>query len=76
MESKYLDFVEIPAPSRKTDVYAIRSKSGADLGQIKWHANWRKYCFFPLDRTIFDAKCLTDITDFITHLMMLRETKG
>ena len=34
------------------------------LGQVKWYAPWRRYCFFPAERTIFEQQCLRDIADF------------
>ena len=42
------------------------------LGEIKWYAPWRKYCFYPGDSTVFDSKCLQDIQDKIDELMAER----
>jgi len=47
--------------NKKTDIYEIYSLGGVYLGILKWHASFRKYSFFPVNDTVFDNKCLTDI---------------
>ena len=37
------------------------------LGEIKWYANWRHYCFFA-EPCIFSDRCLQSIKDFVTKL--------
>ncbi|MBA4183035.1 MAG: hypothetical protein H0X49_03380 [Acidobacteria bacterium] len=64
MESKYLDFQDVEV-NRKTKLWYIKTKNNSYLGQIKWYAPWRKYCFFPADATIWDQNCLQDINDFL-----------
>lgn len=50
----------------KTKRWTIKStQNGCKLGQIKWYAAWRKYCFLPEEGTVFDAKCLLEIVSFI-----------
>jgi hypothetical protein len=39
-------------------------KSGVLLGQVKWFANWRRYCFYPAGGTLYDAVCLRQIAGF------------
>ncbi len=53
--------------SRKTSIYEIYEKNttGCLLGEIKWYGAWRKFCFFPNEKTIWDTKCLTKITEFL-----------
>lgn len=59
----------------KTLKYTVVSKTGLDpLGSIRWYSNWRRYCFFPYDGTVFDAACLTEITEFIQGLMNARKS--
>jgi len=68
--SEWLDF-EIIERKPKTVVYAVLSKeSRAILGEIKWHAAWRHYCFFPTvnTQTIHSDRCLLAISQFITKL--------
>ena len=74
MDSKYLCFEELEAKT-KTKQFAVKNKtSGFILGYVKWYAPWRKYCFFINQADlVFDAGCLTDITDFIGELMIERE---
>jgi len=61
------------SPSGKTNVYDVYPNGGGNsLGNIKWYAPWRRYCFHPEDSTLFDVSCLNDICDFITQLMQER----
>ena len=48
----------------------------APLGVVKWHAQWRRYCFFPAGDTLFDAGCLEEIQDFIGARMEEREERN
>lgn len=59
---------------RKTDVWVVRSEANDSyLGVIGWHAPWRRFCFFPVDGTIFDASCLEEMTSFIRARMAERK---
>lgn len=73
--AKYIEFKEVPS-NKKTSTYQVVSKEGAGvLGEIKWYASWRKYSFFPAANTLYETKCLTDIVEFIDHLMDERKVK-
>lgn len=49
----------------KTKIWQLTNvKYGAATGFVKWHGAWRKYCFFPLDDTLFDWDCLRLIAEF------------
>lgn len=73
--AKYIEFKEIPS-NKKTYTYQVLSKEGAGLlGEIKWYAPWRKYSFFPAVNTLYEVKCLTDIIEFIEHLMEARKVQ-
>ncbi len=43
------------------------------LGEIKWYAPWRRYCFFPKGYTLFDRSCLTEICNMIDEQTRLRK---
>ncbi len=61
---KYIKF-ELAEQKPKTLVYDILNiKSGDQIGQVKWFANWRQYVFFPERECIFSVGCLDDIIDF------------
>lgn len=47
-----------------TKVWHVQTMSGAILGDIRWFGAWRKYCFYPVNGTIFDKGCLRDIANF------------
>lgn len=73
LPTRYLRFQRIPKPGRKTMVWAIVSQSsGVKLGEIRWHAPWRQYCFYPSADTIFNMECMDDICDRIDTLMRWR----
>lgn len=64
----YIDFLT-KRRSGKTNVYQVMSKDGDFLGDIKWYAPWRKYTFFPGSHTLYEYRCLQDITKFLLHAM-------
>jgi hypothetical protein len=46
---------------------ATATDSSTILGVVKWFAQWRKYCFFPYDNSLFDAGCLVELAEFCKH---------
>lgn len=38
--------------------------SGTLLGFVSWFAHWRRYTFYPMPQTVFDASCLRDVAQF------------
>lgn len=67
--------------SGKTDLYEVRNKQSMEpLGSISWYAQWRKYCFYPLNNTIYDYSCLDEIGRVLfelneRHKQRLKEEK-
>lgn len=58
----------LPSPKSKTHKFAVISNyNKAMLGYVKWYSPWRKYCFMPLDTTIFDNKCLAEISEYCAY---------
>lgn len=65
--NSYLRFDEIgQSASGKTKVWRVVSINSVLLGEIRWHARWRRYGLYPLPERLFDAKCLTEIAEFIS----------
>jgi hypothetical protein len=64
MQPKWVQFVELQIPLRKTRVWDVESKDGNQLGVIKFYGSWRCYSFFPLAGTLYEHNCLWDIADF------------
>jgi hypothetical protein len=59
----YLRFEESgTSESGKTKIWRV--SCGQELGLIKWFAAWRRYVFVPVDRTVYDASCLTEVSNF------------
>lgn len=73
-QSEWVIFERLP-PAPKTERFRMSTIEGNELGVIKWHGAWRKYCSFIEKDTIFDAKCHKDITEFLEMLMGERKKK-
>lgn len=67
-QGRYIDFW-LTEKKEKTSVYDILTKTSNNwLGEIRWFARWRQYCFFPATDTLFSRGCLCDIANFILKL--------
>lgn len=65
----YLKFVQI-RDTGKTKIFEVQSfKYGNKLAEVKYYGAWRKYTLFPEPNTLFDCKCLQEISDFMKILM-------
>ncbi len=54
---------------RKTDVYAIFSRSsGQILGTVSWFSSWRQYCFDPNSGTVWSRSCLDLVVEFLKEV--------
>lgn len=73
MNSSFLKFENQRSITGKTFIWDVVS-GPLLLGQIKWYAPWRKYCFYPSSDTIWDASCLSEIVGFIDDEMILRQS--
>lgn len=71
-ESKWIRFEKVGRPrGRLTDIFLVVTKDGgkdgagfAELGEIRWHAPWRRFAFFPADATLYESQCLRDLAAF------------
>lgn len=69
MESKYLAFDKHMRPGKKMPMYEVRNKATSDvLGVIYFYPAWRKYVFESNAEVIYDAGCLTDITNLMQEI--------
>lgn len=59
------------AKDGKTKIFECSSK-GTSLGEIKWFDKWSKYCFYPVEFSLFDEECLCAVSSFIESLMINR----
>lgn len=72
----YLTFVDVTPEGRKTAIVDVRStRSGINLGQIRWFGRWRQYAFYPDDETIWNPDCLEAVNARIRKLMAARRTE-
>lgn len=69
-EGQWINFQEFPPSSgRKLSIFSILTKQGISIGEVKWYGNWRQYCFFPDEDSIYDRKCMMEVINFINKLM-------
>ncbi len=73
-ETRYLRFY-LQEELKKTNVYAVKNRTGVYLGHIKWFGRWRQYCFEPDHDTVYAPECLFDIMEFIRARMAERAVK-
>jgi hypothetical protein len=74
--SEFIRFVEQTRAPR-TRRFSVVTKDGETaLGEIKWHAPWRCYAFWPLTFTVFETQCLADISQFLAELMATRKAEA
>ena len=73
MKYKYIRFDDYSVKGQKTKRFMCMNRNhGSLLGEVKWLAGWRQYCFFPQSSTVFSKGCMEDINDFIAKLMAER----
>lgn len=66
---KYLRFDSLGlSKSGLTKIWQLTDKHGGAVGFVKWYGGFRKYCFDPLDGTIWDSDGLRFITDFLEEV--------
>lgn len=51
--------------SKRTTIWRV-SPMGEEggIGEVRWYAPWRRYCFMPHPSTVFEQKCLREIATF------------
>lgn len=65
---------EDKSKDKKTDVFGVFSQMhGYHLGEVRWYAPWRRYCFYPALLSILDVNCLGEVIKFIQTQMKLRK---
>ena len=83
-QTEFMLFVRLK-PNPKTERFLVMSRMNVrltgmihlndSLGIVKWHAPWRRYCTFLNKDTNLDAKCHTELAEFLTMLMDERKKK-
>jgi hypothetical protein len=65
-DSQYMRIDEEVTAGRKTPIFLIAEKcTFSELGEIKWHAPWRSFCFFPEGGCVFDSGCVEMILEWV-----------
>jgi len=75
---KYIRFAKRVELSKTSVWDCINNSGGYELGEVKWSAGWRQYCYFPLttyNQIVYSSGCLKDIADFIEQLMAERKAQ-
>ena len=66
---EHLKFEERPTLNKKTKRFNIISKNlNIQLGTISWYPQWRQYCFYPEENTVYSEGCLEEIFKFLEKL--------
>lgn len=68
--SEWLEFKEKESKPKTRFFEVISNCSNCVLGVIKWHPQWRHYCFFPITKfqTVHSDRCLIEIGQFVMRL--------
>ena len=62
MSYLYFNELNTELKTRRWEVMSVAQETV--LGHVRFWSAWRKYVFAPHDRTLYDADCLQEITDF------------
>ena len=73
LETEYFFIIKEDNPNRKTPIYHINENNTRDeIGEIKWYSAWRKYCFFPEYKTVWDNKCILQVMNFMNEINLAK----
>ena len=75
--TEFLIFKELEKKP-KTSVFGVYNiKQDDEIGRVKWHPSWRKYCFFTIPdyEFVFDEECHRDIANFLKTLNYVHKKK-
>jgi hypothetical protein len=72
-ETKYLRFIDKEVNKKTKIIGVINISHDEELGEIKWYASWRQYCFFASYDTVWNDDCLLQIIEVMKELMKERK---
>jgi len=71
----HLTITPAPTPaSHRTRRWAVSSQ-GHELGEVRWYAPWRRYAFYPVGGTLYDAACLAELAAFCQRQTEVRKAE-
>jgi hypothetical protein len=70
--SEFVRFDETDSSGKTRRWEVVPVRGGTSLGVVKWYSPWRRYTFFPITGSLFDAACLDNIRTFLTEQMTKR----
>ena len=72
---KNVQFV-VPEFNRETDpvtlTYYCANYSDETLGFVKWHSDWKQYCYLDTCNGAYSQDCMESIADFLARLNNLK----
>ena len=75
-ENKWMRFIEVDKPDRKTRVVAcVNRRSGRLIAYLAWYGPWRQYCLYPEPQTVFNTSCIESITAALKTLTEGRKAR-
>ena len=75
-KGEYFYIIKQENKNRKTPIYHIFNFDTNFLGDIRWFAKWRRYCFFPYNNTVWDIKCLRDVQEQLERINIEYKSGG
>lgn len=64
----YFELMTALGSDKKQSWFCISKGGRFPLGVVKWFSDWKQFCFFPEEETVFSVGCLNDVIDFINQL--------
>ena len=72
-ETKYLRFIDKEVNKKTKIIGVVNISHDEELGEIRWYAAWRQYCFFSSYDTVWNDDCLLQIVEVMQQLMKERK---
>lgn len=76
--AKWINFIDGgTSETGKTRLWHVVTKDGSSvIGIIHWYGPWRKYCFSPHAKTVYEQDCLRSIADFCERQTIAHRSTG
>ena len=62
---KKIKFRLIPYENLEGEYYDVIGYDGYSVGIVEYYKKWKTWTFEPMNDTLYDSKCLIEISDFL-----------
>lgn len=76
MSKTFVNFIQTARISDKAVTHSwlvFPKRAATPIGTVKWHAPWRRYCYFPEANSLYDGACLQEIAFFCADKTIKRK---